>query len=88
MKTLFAVPWIEVEYGWGDRFEGYKLFDNELICIEQTKKDSKNGNYESGEGYFGPSRPLIYYETPYDESLEEKKFVDNLKFKSEPKYIR
>ena len=60
MKILFLVPWIEVEYGWGDRPEGYQVFDSVEECINSTKKASIDGNYESGSGYCGPERPLHY----------------------------
>ena len=60
MKTLYAVEWVEVEYGWGERPEGFKIFDNLEECITSTKESSQNGNYESGGGYFGPKRPLEY----------------------------
>lgn len=86
MKTLFAVPWIEVEYGWGDRPEGFKVFESEEQCIEQTKKDSDNGNYDGG--YCGPVRPSHYYETPDEIEGPFPKFVKDLKYKSEPNYIK
>jgi len=82
MKTLFAVQWIEIEYGWGERYEGYKVFDNLDECISSTKESSANGNYESGGGYFGPERPLHYYETPDEIEGKFPQFVDELKFKS------
>lgn len=86
MKTLFAVPWIEVEYGWGDRPEGYKVFESEEECIKQTKEDSFKGNYEGG--YFGPVRPLYYYETPDEIEGTFPCFVKELKFKSPAKEIK
>ena len=82
MKTLFAVPWIEIEYGWGEHDEGYKVFDNLEKCIESTKESSANGNYESGGGYCGPERPLHYYETPDEIEGKFPTFVKDLKFKS------
>ncbi len=89
MKTLFAVPWIEVEYGWGDRPEGFKVFDNLEECISSSKESSATGNYESGGGYFGPERPLHYYEIPDEtpDGVEVKypTWMDKLKFKSDPK---
>jgi len=87
MKTLFAVPWIEIEYGWGDRPEGYKVFDNIDECIASTKESSANGNYKSGGGYFGPERPLHYFETPDEIEGPFPKFVDKIKFKSKSTYI-
>ena len=66
MKTVFAVEWIEVEFG--QRPEGYKLFLDKGQCILDTKKASAVGAYDGG--YIGPVRPLCYVEIPYD-SLEE-----------------
>jgi hypothetical protein len=42
MKVVFAVEYIEVEYGWGDRPEGYALYLDKDECVKQTKKASKN----------------------------------------------
>ena len=80
MKVLYAVPWIEIEYGWGSRDEGYKVYDSLDECISNTKSRSEDGNYE--DGYFGPYRPLVYYETPDEISGPFPKFVNSLKFKS------
>ena len=88
MKTLYAVPWIEIEYGWGSRPEGYKIFEDLQECIEKTKTDSSNGNYESSGGYLGPERPLYYYETPDEIDGPFPTFVDKLKFKSTPISIK
>ena len=86
-KSLYLVPWIEVEYGWGDRPEGYKVFNNLEECIQTTNKDSNNGNYAGG--YCGPERPLMYCETPYNEDIASKMFINKLpKFKSDWVYIR
>ena len=89
MKILFAVPYIEVEYGWGEHSEGYKVFDNLEQCINTTQEESMNGNFPSGGGgyfgperYFGPVRPLHYYETPDEIPGPFPKFVDKIKFKS------
>ena len=85
MKTLFAVPWIEIEFGWGERYEGYKIFENLEDCIQTTKYDSDNGN---GKNYYiGPIRPLYYYEIA--DQIEEPYpiFVDTIKFKSDKIYI-
>ena len=71
MKVVYAVAYIEIEYGWGERPEGYALYLDKDKCAAQTKESSKHGNYESGEGYYGPVRPLSYREVPYD-SLDEK----------------
>lgn len=65
MKVVYAVAYVEIEYGWGDRSEGYALYLDKEECIKQTKKASKNGNYEGGGGYYGPVRPLSYCEVPY-----------------------
>jgi hypothetical protein len=67
MKVVYAVEWIEVE--WGQRSEGYRLFLDEKDCIASTKKSSERGPYPSGGGYLGPVRPLVYVEVPFD-SLE------------------
>lgn len=92
MKKLYAVPWIEVEYGWGSRPEGYKVFDNFEECIQDTLKSSETGNYKSGDGYFGPERPLSYYEFYDNENILSKKkfpcFVDNIEYKSPLYYIK
>jgi hypothetical protein len=85
MKTLYAVPWIEVEYGWGSRPEGFMVYDNLDECIEQTKLKSEDGNYDSG--YFGPERPLGYYETPDEIEGPFPKFIDKINFKSTFKHI-
>ena len=86
MNILYAVPWIEIEYGWGSRPEGYKIFADLVECISTTIKSSENGNYDGG--YCGPERPLCYYEIPKD-SIDQNKmkegqpfFVDSLHFKS------
>ena len=84
MKILFAVPYIEIEYGWGEHSEGYKVFDNLEQCINTTQEESTNGNYSNGDGYFGPVRPLHYYETPDEIPGPFPKFVDKIKFKSNP----
>lgn len=84
MKILFAVPYIEVEYSWGEHPEGYKVFDNLEQCINTTQEESMNGNYPSGDGYFGPVRPLHYYETPDEIPGPFPKSVDKIKFKSNP----
>lgn len=76
IDVVYAVEWIEVEFG--QRPEGYKLFVDKDKCIETTKNDSIKGPYTEG-GYFGPIRPLFYYEIPfscvneeYQEKLKEK----------------
>lgn len=79
-RVLYAVPWIEIEYGWGDRPEGFKVYDNLEDCIDDSRLKTGTGNYEGG--YFGPVRPLHYYETVDDIQGEFPLFVNNLKFKS------
>ena len=66
LKLAYCVPWIEIEYGWGSRPEGYKIFSDLEKCLEQTKVDSAKAGYEGG--YCGPVRDmeLFYYEVPYD----------------------
>lgn len=86
---MYLVPWIEIEYGWGDRPEGYKVFDNKEKMIESTKESSVKGNYESGRGYFGPIRPLCYYEAPFDEEVVKTWGPDKLPhFHSHINYIK
>lgn len=80
MKTLYAVPWIEIEYGWGERPEGFKIFDDLEECINSTKESFDNGNYEGG--YIGPKKPLGYYLTPDEIEGPFPKFIKKLKFKS------
>lgn len=67
MQVVYGVPWIEVEYGWGDRPEGWHLFLHKEQCINASKEASKEGG--SAGGYIGPIRPLTYTEIPLD-SLE------------------
>jgi len=78
MENLYAVPWVEIEYGWGERPEGFKIFTDLNDCINQTNIDSENGNYESGKGYMGPVRPLQYYIIPFDKEIKDKSFVNNI----------
>ncbi len=87
MKIMYAVPWVDIEYGWGGKSDGYKVFETIDECITESIKDSENGNYEGG--YIGPERPLIYCET--NDELDIKKFpafVKSLKFKSNFKNIK
>lgn len=69
MKVVYGVPWIEVEFGWGERPEGYLLFLDKEQCIKKTQEDSATGPYDGGY-YCGPVRPLYYVEIPFD-SLED-----------------
>ena len=85
MTILYAVPWIEVEFGWGSRPEGFKVFDSLEECIKNTKERFADGDY--GTGYFGPVSPLCYYETPDEIEGPYPRFVDSLKFKSNAKPI-
>lgn len=64
MEVCFAVPWIESEAGWGQKPEGYKLFLDRDACIRETKKASNLFNKKDSKYYFGPVRPLVYYEVP------------------------
>jgi hypothetical protein len=66
MKVVYAVPWIEVDFG--ERDEGYKLFLDKDRCVAETKKDSREG--AGGGCYIGPVRPLYYVEVPFN-SLED-----------------
>lgn len=86
MKTLYAVPWIEVEYGWGERSEGFKVFDDLDTCIESTKKSSFDGNYDGG--YMGPERPIRYCETPDEIEGPYPTWAKKIHFKSEYTYIK
>ena len=86
MKTLYAVPWIEIEYGWGDRPEGFKVFEDLDECLESSKASSKSGNYDGG--YFGPVRPLRYYETVDKLAGPFPMWVDEIKFKSDSNPIK
>lgn len=85
MDVLFIVPWIEIEYGWGDRPEGYKVFTSEEECISTSKEDSRTGVSETM--YFGPVRPLRYYTTT-NTFNEVPKWLDKVEFKSDPVYIK
>jgi len=77
-KSMYLVPYIEVEYGWGSRSEGYSVYSDLNECINNTKKNSERGNYESGGGYYGPERPLKYYEAPFDKKIVDKGWADEL----------
>lgn len=68
-KTVYCVRWIEVEFGWGSRPEGCKIFTDREDCISSSRKSSANGPYEGGGGYYGPERPIEYQEIPF-EALE------------------
>jgi len=75
MKIVYAVSYIEVEFG--QRDEGYRLYTDVNECIKKTKEASARGS--CGEGYYGPERPLYYVEVPYD-SLEKElqtKFLES-----------
>lgn len=67
MKIVYAVPYIEVEFG--QRDEGYKLYLDKARCTFETKEMSRNGPHAGG--YFGPARSLCYVEVPFD-SLEQE----------------
>jgi hypothetical protein len=63
-KLVYAVPWIEVESGWGSRPEGYFFYRNLEDCLAGTLLASKEG-FRGGD-YLGPVRPLHYVEVPFD----------------------
>jgi len=85
MKTLFAVPWIESEAGWGAKPVGYKVFDNLEECKNSTVESS---NSSGGDYYIGPERPLHYYETPDEIEGPFPKFVGRIRFKGPAIYIK
>ena len=99
MRIIYAVPWIEVEFGFGQRDEGHKLFVDLAECIASSKESSRTGC--SNGGYIGPERPLHYYEVPFDvleknaqEALNSGKTINwssnhwRPKMKSDPNYIK
>jgi hypothetical protein len=86
MNILFAVPYLEIEYGWGERDYSYKVYDNLEECIKATKEASDTGNYEGG--YYGPQRPLHYYETPDEIEGTLPKHVESLTYSGKVIYIR
>lgn len=69
VKVVYAVQWIEVEFG--QRDEGYALFVSKDECISSTQKSSRQGAGEGG--YIGPVRPLHYVEIPFDSLDDEYK---------------
>ena len=94
---VYGVEWLEVEFG--QRPEGWRLYMDKEDCIEKTKEASRNGPYTGGGGYFGPERPLQYFEIPV-EGLDDdikKKLLEkgvahtnnwwNPKYKSNGTYI-
>lgn len=70
---IYAVCYIEVEFG--ERPEGWKLYVDLKKCIRETKRRSISGCYVGG--YYGPARPLHYYEIPI-EGLD-KEYLTSLK---------
>lgn len=97
MRVIYAVPWIEVEFG--QRDEGHKLFVDLAECISSTKESSRTGAYDGG--YIGPERPLHYLEVPFEVlepepqvSLDSGKQIAwssnhwRPKMKSDPIYIK
>jgi hypothetical protein len=87
-KTLYAVPWIDIEYGgWGSKPDGYLIFDDLSECIRSTKKSSEKGGYSNG--YHGPEKPLCYYEIPSTNNEGDKyPFATiKIKYRSEKIYI-
>lgn len=99
MKIVYAVPWIEVEFG--QRPEGYSIFTDLKDCIKKTLAASKRGASPSGM-YCGPERPLHYYEVPFEvleDGVKEKLAMFNAtkahssncwspSMKSDPKIIK
>ena len=73
-EHVYGVRWIEVEFG--QRDEGWALYVDLDECKESTKKASANGVGEGG--YYGPERPLKYYEIPLASLTEDQ--VENLRF--------
>lgn len=57
---LYGVKYIEVEFG--QRDEGWALYHDKLTMEKKTRFQSDIGTYEGG--YYGPERPLSYYEIP------------------------
>lgn len=60
METVFVVPWIEVEFG--QRPEGWNVYLDEEHCKQDTRRASNLADYPGG--YYGPERPLHYFEVP------------------------
>lgn len=87
MKILYAVPWIEIETGWAPKDEGFKVFEDLAECRRSTFMSSAQGYYKDGSGYFGPRRPLHYYETTDEIEGPFPKFVEEIKFKGDCIYI-
>jgi len=73
MEIVYAVRYIEVEFGWGDRPFGWKLYTDKERCKTETKqKSTEAGNdAQNGSDYYGPERPLVYEEIPLD-CIDEK----------------
>lgn len=71
--VVYAVEYIEVEFGQRDEGYNFYLFKDE--CIEDTKKNSASGAYPGG--YIGPVKPLCYIEVPFD--FIEAKFQHKLR---------
>ena len=64
MEIAFAVEIIEVDFG--ERSEGWSIYRNRQTCIRNTRAGSERGAYGGGGGYYGPRRPLCYYEVPVE----------------------
>ena len=86
MNILYIVPWVDVEFGWGSKPDGYRVYKNFDEMVTHTKESSKTGL--SNGGYYGPEKPLSYYEIPYDKQIAKKTFVDDVEFKSNIKFIK
>ena len=86
MKTIYVVPWIEVRYGWSSLPKGYKIYDYLDECISSTKENELSGLHQNG--YYGPERPLHYYEVEETDNVLFPLFVDKYEFKTEPILIK
>lgn len=65
-ESAYIVPWLESEGGWGQRSEGYKIYLDLEFCKKDTKEASAKGYMPSCDTYYGPARPLRYFEIPLD----------------------
>ncbi len=62
MRTVYYAQIIEVEFG--QRPEGCIVALDVELLKRTIKKLSDEGAYADGGGYYGPERPLGYYECP------------------------
>lgn len=75
-KKYYAVPEIDVEFGWGSRPDGFYVYDDLEIMKEETKRRIKEGGYS--EGYIGPVKPPCFIEFFLNDSIKTEEF-ENLK---------